>query len=338
MINQSVRLPDLLSNQKNFITAFEKRLISLLNKDELGAFILVLANSLQDEQLNKLLAKKIAVTFKQLKENANLVAGPDDISVFETLKKTGVTQYKTWQYKQVESWLCTLNSFRSLRPERSSKQDFTSLYQDFNKEAFHFSKPFLRPEVISIEKFEQLDLQIMFQKFPFIPYHLLIVINASQYLPQYLDQKTHQTLWHFINTVSQKIKGFRLAYNSLGAGASVNHLHFHGCIINTLSIEETQWLHNGGNQHYPLAVRCCHSIKESWGIIEQQHQNNQPYNLLYSKDCCYIIPRSPQSKKSNDLKMISWYEASGGFIFDQEETFENIKSTDIQRVLANFSL
>ena len=96
----------------------------MLEPDELGSFILVLANSMQDSDLHKSLKDQLEITFKALKNNKNLKAAPDDIAVFEALKKTGIGRYGAWRTRQIDSWQCTYNPLRGLRPERSSKERF----------------------------------------------------------------------------------------------------------------------------------------------------------------------------------------------------------------------
>lgn len=313
----------------------------MLNKDALGSFILVLANSMQDQQLYEYLAPKLQNTFGAIKNNPNLASSPDDLFIFDVLKAQGISQYDTWQTHKVDHWQCAFNPFRALRPERSSKETFASLKHPFNNDAFHFSKAFLRPEILSEEAFEKLDLQIMYQKFPFAPYHLLIVLQAARLLPQYLNKETHVQIWNLATHMQQNIQGFKLAYNSLGAGASVNQLHIHAYIDETpLAIEQPQWKHNSGDKHYPLSLHCASSAKDSWELIEQYHTSNQPFNLLYSAGQCYVIPRKPQGnvKSASWLSNMSWYEACGGFNLRDHNDFQRLTSKEILAELTQYSL
>lgn len=324
------------SNETYFKNAFKSKLLNMLNKDELGSFILVLANSMQDPQLQKSLAIKINSTFQEIANNPQLSSAPDDLAIFNALIKTGIKQYDSWKVRKINHWQCSYNPFRALRPERSSKEIFTGLLQDFNHDAFHFSKPFLRPEIISEENFNGLDLQVMYQKFPFAPFHLLIVFQAQKFLPQFLNEETHQIAWNLNNHLRKNINGFCLSYNSLGAGASVNQLHFHGSITEPLAIEHPCWIHNTGSKNYPLKVDRTSSASKSWKIIRKLHQNNQPYNLLYSSGYCYVISRTPQKRASlpSWLPSIGWYEACGGFNLSKENDFSTLSSSDIESALS----
>lgn len=313
----------------------------MLNKDELGSFILVLANSMQDQQLFKSLTPELKMTFGAIKNNKNLSSSPDDLHILNSLTAQNISQYSAWAIRNLNHWQCAFNPFRSLRPERSSKDTFTSLRHPFNDDAFHFSKPFLRPEILSEERFEDLDLQVMYQKFPFAPYHLLIVLHAAIRLPQSLNKKNHFQIYSLAAHMHQRIQGFKLAYNSLGAGASVNQLHIHSCINETpLAIESSDFTHNSGNTNYPIPLTRTSSAKDSWALIEQYHSINQPYNLLYSGDYCYVIPRKPQGSviSASWLSNMGWYEACGGFNLHDSDDYQNLTTVDIQSELAKYAL
>lgn len=326
----------------SFKNQFNNKLSEMLSANELGSFILVLANSMQDTQLHQSLKPQLEATFKDLKKNNNLTAGPDDIAVFDALKTSGISQFSAWQNRGIGDWQCALNSLRALKPERSSKEQFNGLHQAFNDDAFHFSKPFLRPEIISEEVFENINLQLMYHKFPFVPFHLLIVLEAAQQRPQYLNQEIHRMACHLVTHLAQNIDGFGLSYNSLGAGASVNHLHIHGFIIDeaTLPIEQSHWKHNGGAKDYPLKVSRLASIEDSWQLIERLHQNNQPYNLLYRSGRCYIIQRMPQGSVATPkwLSNVGWYDVCGGFNLSDESYYHSLTADSIKSTLTLLSI
>ena len=328
------------SNTEQFQKKFKDKLNEMLLPDELGSFILVLFNSMQDASLQKALASKLEATFNELKNNQNLQSAPDDLSVFKALKQTGISSYGAWENKQIENWHCAYNPLRALRPERSSKESFGGLQQPFNDNAFHFSKPFLKPEILSEENFEDTALQVMYHKFPFAPYHLLIVVEASKHKPQYLDEHTHKMTWNLAKHCERNITGFGLAYNSLGAGASVNQLHIHGFVDDKLlAIQQKNWSHSGGEDTYPLEVNGFSSAHSSWKLIEKYHQQNQPYNLLYRSGICYVIRRKPQSEVELPkwLANVGWYEASGEFNLSDKHYYESLTADKIQNALSNLS-
>lgn len=323
------------TNTSAFKQHFNNTLSDMLKADELGSFILVLFNSMQDDQLQKALAPKLQAIFELLQQNPELQAAPDDHTVFNALRSGGISQYTAWKTRRFDQWQCAYNPLRALRPERASKESITGLEKPFDEQAFHFAKPFLRPEIISEEDFNGTDLQIMYHKFPFAPFHLLIVINALQQRPQLLDESNHNMSWQLASQVAKNIKHFGLAYNSLGAGASVNHLHIHGFIDHALAIEYKNWQHNGGNQAYPLNILRFDNVKQSWKSIDTLHKQNQPYNLLYRAGSCYLIPRKPVSdvELPNWLPSVGWTEACGSFNLSDEKHFQTLTSDKIINAL-----
>jgi len=334
------------SSRDSFQNQFKNKLSNMLSTDELGSFILVLANSMQDAQLQKSLTPELETVFNGLKANQNLKSAPDDSTVFEALKSTGISHFSTWESRQIDHWQCVFNPLRALRPGRVSKEVFNGLHRPFNHDGFHFSKPFLRPEILSEDVFENTNMQlcakltIMYHKFPLAPFHLLIVVEAAQHRPQYLDQDTHQITWDLAEHVEKNINGFGLSFNSLGAGASVNQLHIHGFVDDLrLAIEQPYWKHNGGTEHYPLKTNHFSSVQESWDLIEQLHHQNQPYNLLYRASICYVIQRKPQGSVELPawLSNVGWYEACGGFNLSNENYYQSLTADNIQEALSEYN-
>jgi diadenosine tetraphosphate (Ap4A) HIT family hydrolase len=323
---------------------FTQNLAHMLSSDELGAFILVLANSMQDAQLQKALSPKLSTIFSQLASKHDIKCAPDDHSVFCALKYSGISQHLSpnavWKTRFVGEnnlWQCSYNPLRSLRPARASNTTFTGLHQPFSEENFHFDKAFLRTEILSEETFENTHLQVMYHKFPFVPYHLLIVIDAAQHRSQHMDQQVHQTTWKLASHIGKNVPGFGIAYNSLGAGASVNHLHIHAFLDNSpLAIEKPIWQHNGGLRQYPLDTARCASMQQTWQLIDQLHQENNPYNLLYRNRACYVIKRKPQGSVKVPAWMPTpgWYETCGGFNLEDQALFESLDSDKIEAGLS----
>lgn len=335
-------MPLLNSDLDTFKNAFEAGLSRMLAPDALGAFILVLANSMQDQRLADGLAADLKETFATLSEkqaNGTLSGGADDVTVFERLLPTGIENYRAWETRSLGPWQCAYNPLRALKPERASNVPFDTLQLPFNEEAFHFDKPFLKSEILSEESLDGTTLRIMYQKFPFVPYHLLILLDAAAHHAQYLSQPHHALVGAMVEKVSEKLPGFGLAYNSIGAGASVNHLHTHGFIQDQLPIELTEWQHNGGSQPYPVTCQPFANLNACWDQIKALHQSEQPYNLLYRKDRTYLLTRPPQStlKTPAWLSNVTWFEASGAFNLIDQHTFNQLTASDIKHGLSGLT-
>lgn len=332
------------SNLETFHKRFEAHLAEMLSPDELGAFILVLANSMQDEHLQKSLAPQLAVTFLKLKERHQenaLNATDDDRHVFEALLKTGIELYKAWLQKSLGPWRAAYNPLRALRPQRASRERFDNLKREFDEQGFHFDKPFLKPEILSEEGFNEKTIRVLYHKFPFVAYHLLILLDPKGHHPQFMTSWSHQLAWQIASGCTERIPGFGLAYNSLGASASVNHLHVHGFVqTEPFAIEHKVWQHNGGDRPYPVQCHTMRSFDQCWGFIERLHHENQPYNLLFRSSVCYIIPRPAQGLRTlpDWLPDAGWYELSGGFNLVQHHHFDDLNKGDIEAGLSKLLL
>jgi len=330
------------NDEAGFKAGFVDRLGAMLGADELGAFILVLANSLQDAASHRALEQSLADRFEALKQaydpGATSIA-PDDRAVFESLVGSGIDGYSPWHKRTVGPWKLAYNPLRGLKPQRASREDFGGLSRDFDPQRFHFDKPFLYPEILSEERFDGLEFRLMYQKFPFVAFHLLILLEPSALRPQFMSEPLNQLAWGLLADRAPAIAGFGIAYNSIGAGASVNHQHLHGFIEgNPLAIEHAIWRHNGGSEIYPVECVTTHSAEQTWEMIQRLHAARQPFNLLYRDGACYILVRPPHGMISTPDWMpdAAWYELSGGFNLVHQADYARLTAQDISAALALF--
>lgn len=330
------RMKLLNTDLAHFFDRFEHGLAGMLAPDQLGAFILVLANSMQDERLHQSLQQPLRATFDQLlaRHRAGELRGaPDDLAVFEHLAIHGVDDYGAWRSRRVGPWHCAFNPLRALRPERASADVFEQIAQPFDERRFHFDKPFLRPEILVEEYDAGQSIRVMYHKFPFAAYHLLLLIDAAAHLPQYLRHDHHRLFSELVEQLGQRWPGVGLAYNSLGASASINHLHAHGFVqAGAFAVEAPGWRHNGGSQRYPLACAGFDDPVNAWQAVEQLHRLNQPFNLLYRPGRCYVLPRVPQgtARLPAWLPAATWYEVCGSFNLVDPTAFERLDAVSIE--------
>ena len=307
--------PDL----NEFKTLFAEKLRTMLSPDELGAFILVLSNSMQNQQSQMQLKEDLIAMFVELNNKhkaGSLKATEDDLSVFEKIKKKGIGSISPWKNIPQGEWELLYNPMRALRPARASAEKVESISCNFDTTKFHFNKPFLRPEILWEGGWNNVPLRVLYNKFPFAPYHLIIVPEPEKELPQYLVKQHHELIWQLVLQQADIFAGFGVGYNSIGACASVNQLHFQSFVQEELlPIEKTLWQHNGGVHDYPM--RCIKTISsdECWAVIKKFHVDNQPYNLLYRKDCCYVLPRQMQGSEqvAERVQGAGWIEECGVF-------------------------
>ena len=127
--------------------------------------------------------------------------------------------------------------------------------------------------------------------------------------------------------MAECIPGFMIAFNSIGAGASVNQLHFQSFVREKpLPVELDKWNHNGGKDVYPLICTRFEDADGAWRHIEDLHQANSAYNLLYCEKVCYVIKRRMQGDENidPDIRGAGWIELCGVFNVSDEVTLRSL--------------
>ncbi|KAE8296525.1 GDP-D-glucose phosphorylase 1 [Larimichthys crocea] len=131
--------------------------------------------------------------------------------------------------------------------ERRKPQEILSIQQEFNAKQFNFNK--INPEEIIFEMIkdceggnengqlhEPCQMVVLVNVSPLEFGHCLFVPDPSHCFPQVLTRFAIQAGIESVLLSSDP--GFRVGFNSLGAFASVNHLHLHGYYLNhELTIE-----------------------------------------------------------------------------------------------------
>ena len=326
------------ADDDDFRRQFSGGLSQMLSADGLGAFILVMANSLQGNELRQQLRHALEKNFDEMKAAGQ--GSEDDESVFAILATEGVGEQQCWRHREVGGWELVYNNMRRLRPERLSAQKYISINRPFDDQLFNFNRSFLKPEIMWQGERSGHDFTVLYNKFPFAPWHLLIVPDAQAQRSQYLDMRTHAMMWELVNAQQQVMPGFGIGYNSLGAGASVNHLHFQGFLRSgALPVESTHWRHRGGQANYPLKCQTTNSVQHAWQMIDKFHQKNQPFNLLYRPGICYLLPRKPQGAVVAEpwAQGVAWYESCGVFTLADQSLHNALTQQQITQQLALFS-
>lgn len=330
------------------LDAFKHRFVdslrNMLLPDQAGAFILVLANSMQDESLRRALRDDIQRVFKPLRSNLHdrsISVTDDDLAVFQALERAGIESLASWQSVSKDTWALIFNPLRALRPARSSSQLFDVIERPFDHSGFNFNKPFLQPEILWQGRWQKTDTRVLYNKFPFAPYHLIIVPDPDKQLPQYLTVEHHRMMWQLLEQQQAVLPGFGAGYNSLGACASVNQLHFQSFMRpDLLPVERQQWRHNGGDALYPMNCVAFDSQQQCWSLIDHYHHKNQPYNLLYRPGRCYVLPRVPQGDKTVQPRVrgAGWIEACGVFNVADVSDLEVVTADVIHTCLQSLSV
>lgn len=318
----------------------------LENHRGLGVYILVLANSAYDSKLWAQLAPALA------KRHAELAAGiteslrrgqkldepDDDVLVFLKLHAIGLEHVNTLESRRAGPWEVMFNPVRALRPPRISGMKFEGLLRAFDPTGFHFNKPFLAKEILWQGDLAGKPARLLYNKFPFARLHGLLVPEPLRQAPQFLTPELHGWAWDLC--AESGVPGFCLGYNSYGAGASVNHLHFQSFVPdNPLPLQDARFAHNGGSESYPLPCQRFTDPVESWLELDRLHQRNTPYNLIYSQGCLHLVARVPQDSSKLDAQSRGhgWSEMAGAVTLFSRGVFESLSAAEFEKELSSFA-
>ncbi len=312
----------------------------------LGVYILALANAAYDPALWVRLSTALAARHAELagaiaatlRRGKKLNEPDDDTMVFLKLALIGFEHVRLAESRRVGPWQFAFNPVRALRPPRSSALSFDRLLRPFDAAGFHFNKPFLEKELLWQGELAGKAARLLYNKFPFARLHGLLVPDPQRELPQWLTPEMHGWAWEVCS--GSAVAGLCLAYNSSGAGASVNHLHFQSFVQETpLALQDPRFAHNGGDVPYPLPCLRFVDPAEAWLEIDRLHQLNLPYNLVYAKDCLHLVPRVPQDHEAllAHCRGYGWSEMAGALTLFSREAYVAIDAEGFAGELARFA-
>jgi hypothetical protein len=146
---------------------------------------------------------------------------------------------------EIGNFVIQYNFIRGYRPRREARKDDTALdtpikFDERSKpQGFNYTLPDIELEQFSHRDLDGVQVDFLFNRYPFAPGHFLFVPNRkpqdlrqmhNQYLVPDADAALLESAWNFVVS-GEYGDGVRLAYNSLGAHASANHLHFQGFFL-----------------------------------------------------------------------------------------------------------
>jgi len=333
-----------------FRKTFERKLDALLTDDDaLGVYILVLANAAYDPVIWAHLSRRLAEKFDSLSQSMReheaqgllLGAAEDDLAVFRRLTEVGFEHLQTTCFRKLGPWELQFNQLRSFRPPRMTHAVAEGVFAPFNPDGFHFNKPFLRKETFWHGELRGRTCTLLYNKFPFVELHGLLVPEPQAQRPQFLSRQDNEYLWSLSEMLGESLPGVGFGYNSYGAGASVNHLHFQMFLRErALPVADPCWQHNGGQQSYPAHCYRFDHAGAAWQLIEQLHRRELSYNLIYLPGVIYCLPR----RKQGSFGAVpwsggfAWYEMAGGFTTFDEDAFTHLQQEQLSGALAQISL
>ena len=338
-------MTDPFTSLEYFTEQFNQGLHKLLDHEKLGTFILVLANATQHDALLSELKPKLLAQFNILKANYQhaLLNGnqlnevEEDLLVFLKIAAIGFENIKLTQIREQGNWQCQFNHLRSFRPRRlSGVYNQNEMFIPFDEYAFHFNKPFMAKECFWQGELNGKQIDLFYNKYPFADCHGLFVPQRESALPQLLTETMHQYMWQVTEQLTNTLPGVGFGYNSYGAYASVNHLHFQMFIEpKGLPVTSSHWQHNGGTENYPLTVIKKTNVNEAFQSIVELHNLKQPYNVLYTANEIYIMPRKAQGSVEVPewSSGFTWYEMCGAMLMFNRDDYLGVGEKEISGLL-----
>lgn len=326
--------------------SFTDGLAALLERHRgLGVYVLVLANAAYDPRawtqlapaLDARHAELASVITDTLRKGGRLSEPDDDLLVFLKLLAIGFPNLAPMESRCAGPWKVMFNPIRALRPPRNSGVKFENLLCPFDPAGFHFNRPFLGKEIFWEGELAGRPVRMLYNKFPFAGLHGLLVPDPLHESPQFLSAKLHQWAWNVC--AESGIPGVCLGYNSSGAGASVNHMHFQSFVQPVpLPVQDPRFAHNGGSLPYPVRCLRFSGAADAWAELDRLHRHNTPYNLIYSKECMHLVARVAQDsgQLNTPCRSYGWSEMAGAVTLFSREAYEGFTAAEFEAELARF--
>jgi hypothetical protein len=337
-------LQNLLQSSENYKSFFANKLSDLIISDQIGVFILVLANATAKPEIFHQLSRQLQIRFDEWililgnadKQYLNKIPA-DDVKVFQQLQKIGFQNLELTSHKQLGAWKLQYNQLRSLRPPRNSQRKISEIHQPFDSDSFHFNKSFLSKEVLWQGSLEKNKLRILYNKFPFADYHSILLLQPEQNKPQFLTQHDCAEIQQLLHLLSG-LTGLGLAYNSLGAFASINHQHWQMFISEKpYPVELEQWSHNSGQTNYPITVVKFNSPLEAWAQIDENQRNNNAFNLFIRPGKTYLVARNWQGtyQHAEWTSGFAWSELMGNITVSRKKDYASLNLSTLEQEFKN---
>lgn len=313
----------------------------MLAAEELGAFILVLANASYDKLLFSAMKPALKQLFDDWTESFAAAdfdedaLAADDVAVFRGLLELGFDNIRETEKRMAGIWQLQYNPMRAFRPRRNADSRIDANRQGFDAQGFNFNKPFLKKEIFWEGDVYEKPLRLLYNKFPFADLHGLFVLEPDKEKSQWLFAEDHQYVWQFLAESGEKMP-LGMGYSSLGGYASVNHQHFQTFVSKKkYPVELSCWDHNGGHMPYPLTCRKFYKSDEAWQFIDALQQSNAAFNLLYRPGEVYCFSRAFQGSYAHAAWTpgFAWSETAGNITVTSEDDFRRLEEAAIQREL-----
>lgn len=299
----------LLGSREEYEGRFIGRLVELaLVENDFATRVLVLANVTYDKEiLNYFGGQCLQKMIERCLSGDRSDARQEDIDIMEWANANLAEATTPNLTSRVGELVLSHNVIRTKRPKGKAANPAFIIYEPFSKSIFLLAG--LQKESFAEVEMAKKQVRIFYNKYPFNLIHSLFFPDIEKCLPQYLTREYHEWAWNTAVEAIENIPEFSMGYNSLGAFASQNHLHFQPALCEYPVTNEC-WKHNGSSNglYYPAAVAVFDNFNDSWEWIEKANRTNIAYNLLYAKGRIYCFARKMQGSYVHE----SW---TSGFAF-----------------------
>jgi hypothetical protein len=160
-------------------------------------------------------------------------------------------------------------------------------------------------------------------------------------LPHYL-QTLERAVIEDLFLLHDKTANFALLFNSLHAGASVNHLHVHSVYRkHPLAIEKQQATACEGFQvldAYPAAgfmFQGIQSVAQVTEYVMKLQQKGIPFNLIWTDERVFLIPRNIEHEVTQEFPFdaLSAMDMCGEIVTTDRMTYDSISTERIEAAL-----
>ncbi|MDH5764509.1 MAG: hypothetical protein OEZ38_00725 [Gammaproteobacteria bacterium] len=337
------------SSIAEFSHEFNKGLHVLASKQGLGPFILVCANATVHEEMFDEFKPSLERQYQELydyyrqafADGCDVDVVDEDLLVFLKMHAIGFESIRHNEVRKEDLWKIQFNHIRSFRPRRITRFIHEGISEPYNEDGFNFNKKFMASECFWSGELMGRDIDLFYNKYPFADLHGLLVLDKTACKPQVLRKKDHDYIFKLALELDSGFPGVGFGYNSYGAYASVNHLHFQMIVDEEgLPVMDNAWKHNGGDKEYPVDCFAYESVSASWNMIRTLHHLEQPYNILYVPGRVYIFPRKAQGmvEVPGWSSGFTWYELSGGMISFNYNDYTSLTTKAIENHLSMLKL
>lgn len=263
---------------------------------------------------------------------------------------SGEVQEKLIDTGNIANFICQFNSYRALRPGGRRRQlgrqtDISSAVDDCR---FFCQNSSQSLSLLNREPLAQVSLK----HFVWNAYHNVAPLEKEGHFLWIPIQKTQATdhIPHFPQSLSlefledivdlfQKLDETILFFNSLHAGASVNHIHFQSVYHQqTLPVEIAPTISkNSWNilDFYPFAgvifPKDC-DVNRLWQWVANFQENKIPFNLAMLGERIILVPRNPEHEIVSEFPgdSIATLGVCGKLVTVDRETYTNINSQNVE--------